>query len=66
MRIIGNGFLARHMRRLTATYPHATMLAAGVSSGLATREEGFRRDIDLVRRTIRDCQRRGQLIVYFS
>ncbi|MGH3804904.1 MAG: NAD-dependent epimerase/dehydratase family protein, partial [Pseudonocardiaceae bacterium] len=65
MEIIGNGFIAGHLRPLRDAHPHVTVLAAGVPRHPLPSSEHEREEI-LVRETIQRCRRRGQLLVFFS
>ncbi|WP_408994594.1 NAD-dependent epimerase/dehydratase family protein [Streptomyces sp. 1268] len=66
--VIGDGFIARHVRHHLATdaLAHTTILAAGVSSTSTTGTEQFRREADLVRAAARHCRENGRLLVFLS
>jgi NDP-hexose 4-ketoreductase len=63
--IIGNGFLARHLRPLGDVHPDVTVLAAGVPRQELP-DSASRREEALVRDTIGHCRRHGRLLVFFS
>lgn len=65
MDIVGTGFLARHLQPLRDRHPAATALAAGVPRHPLPNAE-HERELRLVGETIRDCRRRGRLLVFFS
>ncbi|MDX3232330.1 NAD-dependent epimerase/dehydratase family protein [Streptomyces sp. ME19-01-6] len=66
MEIIGNGFIARNLAVIADRYPHATVVAAGVSSTSGGTPEDFAREAELVRDIARRCRREGRLLVYLS
>ncbi|ADL47539.1 NAD-dependent epimerase/dehydratase [Micromonospora sp. L5] len=65
MRLIGSGFLARHLRPLADAYPGVTVLAAGVPRHPLPDAE-HEREARLVADTLRDCVRDGRQLVFFS
>jgi nucleoside-diphosphate-sugar epimerase len=65
MRIIGNGFIARHLEPLSGRHHGVTVLAAGAPRQQLPDAE-HEREADLVRRAARHCRRTGQLLVFFS
>nr|BAQ21943.1 putative NDP-sugar 4-ketoreductase [Streptomyces versipellis] len=66
MQVIGNGFLAHHLRSGAASHPGVTVLAAGVSSAQNTGSSAFRREEELVRSTIQQCLERRHRLVFLS
>src|SRR5262245_43227137 len=66
MEIVGNGFLARHLRRLAARHTGTVALAAGVSWTSGTSDEDFAREAKLVREVIARCAATGQRLLFFS
>ncbi|GAA3772555.1 NAD-dependent epimerase/dehydratase family protein [Streptomyces phyllanthi] len=66
LKIVGNGFLARHLRAITPRHTDAVVLAAGVSWASHTSAADFARETDLVERTIRECRAAGRRLVFFS
>ncbi|MFI1169755.1 NAD-dependent epimerase/dehydratase family protein [Streptomyces sp. NPDC020801] len=65
MDIIGNGFIARHLRPLRDAHPGVTVLAAGVPRQLLPESEHVRETL-LVRETICRCLADGHRMVFFS
>jgi NDP-hexose 4-ketoreductase len=65
MRLIGSGFLARHLRPLAGAYPGVTVLAAGVPTHPLPDAE-HEREVRLVVDTLRDCARDSRQLVFFS
>jgi dTDP-4-dehydrorhamnose reductase len=67
MEIIGNGFIAGHARAyFGASHPHATLIAAGVSSVYLTDAPAFEREANLVYDVIRRCKAEGRTAVFLS
>ncbi|WP_251094249.1 NAD-dependent epimerase/dehydratase family protein [Streptomyces sp. Caat 7-52] len=66
MRIVGHGFLARHLSPLRDAHDGVVLLAAGVSWAAGTSEAEFAREADLVRRELRACRAEGSRLVFFS
>ncbi|MFD8867701.1 NAD-dependent epimerase/dehydratase family protein [Streptomyces sp. NPDC059590] len=66
MEIIGNGFIARNLAAVADRHPHATVIAAGVSSTSAGTPGDFAREAELVRDVARRCRREGRVLVYLS
>jgi NDP-hexose 4-ketoreductase len=66
MEIVGKGFIARNLTVVENRHPHATVLAAGVSSTSARSSEEFAREAELVRGIARRCHREGRLLVFLS
>lgn len=66
LRIIGNGFLARHFAPLRARHRHIVLLAAGVSWASGTSGAAFDREAALLRETLRQCRADGSRLVFFS
>ncbi|MGC5011919.1 NAD-dependent epimerase/dehydratase family protein [Streptosporangium sp. DT93] len=65
MEIIGNGFLARHLRAIEGAHPGVTILAAGVSLWKNS-DSDYERETALVAETIETCLRRGRTLVFLS
>ncbi|WP_250293338.1 NAD-dependent epimerase/dehydratase family protein [Streptomyces atroolivaceus] len=66
MEIVGNGFIARNLATVGERHPHATVLAAGVSSTSVRAEAEFARETALVDEVIRRCRADGRLLVFLS
>lgn len=66
MEIVGRGFIARNLAGIADRHPHATVLAAGVSSTGVRAPEEFAREEALVRETARRCLREGRRLVFLS
>lgn len=67
MRIIGNGFVAGHLTTaLGDRHPHATVVAAGVSSTSVTDPALFDREAALLYRTLAECRAAGHRLVFLS
>ncbi|MEU7649339.1 NAD-dependent epimerase/dehydratase family protein [Streptomyces huasconensis] len=66
MEIVGKGFIARNLASVGERHPHATVLAAGVSSTSTSSAEEFDREAALVERTTRRCRAEGRLVVFLS
>lgn len=66
MRIIGRGFIARHLTSIEDRHPDVAVLAAGVSSIGGGYEEQFARERELVRTTLEECKADGRRMVLFS
>jgi nucleoside-diphosphate-sugar epimerase len=66
MEIVGNGFLARHLRPIARRHSDVVALAAGVSWAANTSEDAFAREIDLVREMAGRCRARGRTLLFFS
>ncbi|QTE03023.1 NAD-dependent epimerase/dehydratase family protein [Streptomyces cyanogenus] len=64
--VIGDGFVARYVRRHLVPGGPVTVLAAGVSSTSATAPEQFAREAALVTETARRCRERNRLLVHLS
>ncbi|WP_188193705.1 NAD-dependent epimerase/dehydratase family protein [Nonomuraea sp. SYSU D8015] len=65
MEIIGNGFLAKHLRLIGHKHPDATVLAAGVPRQELPESE-HKREVVLVEQAIEESLRRDRLLVFFS
>ncbi|MFG3440073.1 NAD-dependent epimerase/dehydratase family protein [Nonomuraea sp. NPDC047897] len=65
MEIIGNGFLAKHLRPLGHRHAGVTVLAAGVPRQDLPESE-HAREVALVEQAIRDCRKRDHKLVFFS
>lgn len=66
MEIVGDGFLARHLRSRSGSHPGAVVLAAGVSSAVSTSVAGFARERELLCEVIQRCRRTGRQLVFLS
>ncbi|MCF3119417.1 NAD-dependent epimerase/dehydratase family protein [Streptomyces arenae] len=67
MEIVGRGFIARNLAPVGDRHPHATVIAAGVSStSTSTRDEEFDREAALVDEITRRCRAEGRLVVFLS
>jgi nucleoside-diphosphate-sugar epimerase len=64
--IIGNGFLAGHLRPLQGLHPDAVALAAGVSWTASTSEADFAREARLAYETAERCRATGRTLLFFS
>ncbi|MFJ5966543.1 NAD-dependent epimerase/dehydratase family protein [Streptomyces sp. NPDC093060] len=64
--VIGDGFIARYLRRHLAVDGPVTVLAAGVSRTSETAPERFAREAALVTETARRCRERQRLLVLLS
>lgn len=66
MEIIGDGFVARHLRPLAHRHPGSVVFAAGVSSAGSVSEQEFAREAQLLHTVIRRCTADGRRLVYLS
>ncbi|GGN36619.1 NAD-dependent epimerase [Streptomyces kronopolitis] len=66
MEIVGDGFIAHHLRPLAHRHPGTVVFAAGVSSAGSVAEEQFAREADLLYAVIRRCTADGRRLVYLS
>jgi NDP-hexose 4-ketoreductase len=66
MDIVGNGFIARHLRAAVGDHPDVVALAAGVSSTSTTSAEQFGREQDLLDQVLKRCDDEGKRLVFFS
>jgi nucleoside-diphosphate-sugar epimerase len=67
MEIVGNGFLARHFgAHFGDRHPGTTVIAAGVSTTVATDLAAFDREADLVHDVVRRCSAEGRTVVLLS
>ncbi|MEV6433282.1 NAD-dependent epimerase/dehydratase family protein [Streptomyces anulatus] len=66
MDIVGNGFLARHLRSLAGRHGDTLVLAAGVSWAAHTSPADFAREAALVEEKIAACLASGDRLVFFS
>ncbi len=66
MRIIGNGFLARHLGAIAGRHDGVVVLAAGVSAAATTANDGFDREAALLYRVAQECVHTGERLVFFS
>jgi nucleoside-diphosphate-sugar epimerase len=65
MRIIGSGFLARHLAPLAGSHKGVTVIAAGVSAAGDTPQRAFDREAALLFDVIHECEP-GERLVFFS
>lgn len=65
MIIIGNGFLARNLRRLADRYPDVVLLASGVA-GLNPTEAEYRRERDIVDHALDLARGQNATLVFLS
>lgn len=63
--IIGNGFLAKHLRSIDHKHPNVTILAAGVSLWKNSVFD-YERETDLVDETIQSCRRLDRTLIFLS
>lgn len=66
MRIIGTGFLARHLAVIAHRHDGVVALAAGVSAAATTSTAGFDREAELLYRIARECAASGERLMFFS
>lgn len=66
MEVIGNGFLAAHLRPLEDQHPNVVAIAAGVSWTASTSEADFAREVRLVREIAEHCRVAGGTLLFFS
>ncbi|MGW2013528.1 NAD-dependent epimerase/dehydratase family protein [Streptomyces sp. NPDC001927] len=66
MHIVGNGFLARNLRALSARHPDTVVLAAGVSWAGGTARADFDREERLLSDVAADCRATGRRLLFFS
>jgi NDP-hexose 4-ketoreductase len=67
MEVIGNGFLAQHLRPYFADrHPDVVLIAAGVSSAGSTEAAAFEREALMVYDVLRRCRAEGRTVVFFS
>jgi nucleoside-diphosphate-sugar epimerase len=64
--IVGDGFIARNLATIADRHPHATVLAAGVSSTGVREAAAFARETELVRDATTRCRRAGRMLVFLS
>lgn len=65
MEIIGNGFLARHLRSIDDAHPEVTILAAGVSLWKNS-DSDYERETALVDEAIEKSLRQDRILVFLS
>lgn len=65
MQILGDGFIAKHLEPLDGLHPDVVALASGVSHPHNT-EAAYRREFDLVSRTLERCKNDGKTLIFFS
>jgi nucleoside-diphosphate-sugar epimerase len=67
MKIVGNGFLARHLSMAFGDrFPDVTAIAVGVSSTVLGTVEEFDREANAVYDVLRDCRDTGRTALFFS
>ncbi|MEU2287252.1 NAD-dependent epimerase/dehydratase family protein [Streptomyces sp. NPDC013178] len=66
MDVIGNGFLARHLKAVADSHQGVVVAAAGVSAAQHTSPDAFRRETELMRGLVRRCVDSGEKLVFFS
>lgn len=66
MRIVGSGFLARHLEPIAPAHPGFTVLAAGVSCAERTSPAAFAREEALLAEVAGQCRADGSRLVFFS
>ncbi|MFE4017451.1 NAD-dependent epimerase/dehydratase family protein [Streptomyces sp. NPDC059101] len=66
MDIVGNGFLARHLKPLADRHPDTVVLAAGVSWASHTSDADFAREAALLREVAADCRATSRRLLFFS
>ncbi|MGG2463930.1 NAD-dependent epimerase/dehydratase family protein [Streptomyces sp. RGM 3693] len=66
MDIVGNGFLARHLKPLADRHPDTVVLAAGVSWASHTSDADFAREATLLREVAADCRATARRLLFFS
>ncbi|APU15483.1 MULTISPECIES: NAD-dependent epimerase/dehydratase family protein [Actinoalloteichus] len=67
MEVIGNGFIARHLRTYFFDHhPDTTIIAAGVSRTTANSVAEFARELTLVEEVTRRCRAENRTVVFLS
>lgn len=66
MRVVGSGFLGRHLAGLGGRHQGVTIYAAGPSGGAVADEDAFARDAERLGGVIADCRAEGGRLVYLS
>ncbi len=66
MEIVGDGFLARHLRPLASRHDGMVALAAGVSWASGTSAAAFDREAALLSRVAARCRASGHRLLFFS
>ena len=66
MEIVGNGFIAHHLRSLGNRHSDTVAFAAGVSSTRCADDAEYTREMTVLRTTIARCVRDGRRLLYFS
>jgi nucleoside-diphosphate-sugar epimerase len=67
MEVVGNGFLATHLRAaFGARYPRVTAVAAGVTKTTTTDPADFDREAELVYGLLRRCRAERRQLLFFS
>lgn len=66
MQVIGNGFLAQGLRRISNSWPDTVALAAGVSWAASTSSADFAREAALLRDVANSCRSTRRRLVFFS
>lgn len=66
MLVLGNGFLARHVRSIVNAPSGVCVLAAGVSKSVGLQPQDENRERVMIQGVSEKCARSGDLLVYFS
>jgi nucleoside-diphosphate-sugar epimerase len=66
MEIVGSGFLAGWLGKITTAHPGTVVLAAGVSGTSGSPEAAFAREVAMVRNVTESCRRTGRKVVFLS
>jgi nucleoside-diphosphate-sugar epimerase len=66
MEIIGNGFLAHHLRPLAGAHREATVLVAGVSGVTKVVDEECQREASLLYDVLHRCRKDSRTLIVFS
>ncbi|MFC5183716.1 NAD-dependent epimerase/dehydratase family protein [Actinomadura harenae] len=66
MEIVGDGFLARHLKSIEGDHPGVVVAAAGVSAAGHTSEAEFSREATLVYDLVHRCAESGERLLFFS
>jgi NDP-hexose 4-ketoreductase len=66
MEIIGNGMIARGLRRYSADINDAVVFASGVSDSTLKDQQEYERECQMLEQVIGDCRQGDKTLVYFS
>jgi NDP-hexose 4-ketoreductase len=66
VQIVGNGFLARHLRPIAGKHPDTVAIAAGVSWTGGTSAADFQRESELLAAVAGGCRLSGRTVLFFS